>query len=558
MSKLPAACAVLALTLPALPVLAASPDPALAQHLDAVISANYAPDAPGATVIVVKDGKTLLRKGYGLADVANKRPLTPETVMRLGSVTKQFTAAAILLLEEKGKLKTGDDIRIYLPDFPDKGKKITIEHLLTHTSGIVNNTNKPAFLTDMAKDFTLAQLIATFKDDPLEFDPGSRFAYSNSGYILLGAIIEKASGQPYDQYLAQHIFTPLGMTHTAYEGHERTSGVKALGYRAEGDTYVPALPISMTQPYAAGALVSNVDDLARWDAAIASGKLLTAATWQKAFTPYTLTAGPNAGTQTDYGAGWSINKLYGMPMINHSGGIPGFMTHVLRLPSEHVYVAVLENADSGAVPPNEVAGPAALLAMGKPYHEHKEIALPAAQLDPYAGVYNMKQTDHDANVTFRRAGDHLTMQWPGSRVVSLRAFSSTNFYSPASLSWLEFGRDKTGKVDRVTFHDVDADRVHVRVGDAPSPHVAVKIDPARFDAHAGRYELMPNFILELTRDGNRYFTQATGQPKIEIFALNDDAFFNDQIGAEIRFDPAAPNQLALDQGGRKMLAKKLP
>jgi CubicO group peptidase (beta-lactamase class C family) len=216
-----------------------------------------------------------------LADLAQQRPLTPDTVLRIASLTKQFTATAILMLVDEGKIKLDDDITAYLPDYPTKGKKITIEHLLTHTSGIVSFTSKPDL--DLAKEYTVQQMIDSFKNDPLEFEPGSRYKYNNSGYFLLGAIIEKVSGKTYDKFVEERIFVPLGMTRTAYEGHERTKAERAQGYMHSEQGFVPSAVMSMSVPYAAGALVSTVDDLARWDAAVSSGKLLKASSWHRAF-----------------------------------------------------------------------------------------------------------------------------------------------------------------------------------------------------------------------------------------------------------------------------------
>ena len=552
MYKLSAACAALAVALPCVPVLAAQQAPGgdLAARIDAVLAATYKPDAPGATVIVVKDGKTLLRKAYGLADVENRKPLTPDTPLRLGSITKQFTATAILMLAEEGKLKLDDDITTYLPDYPTHGKKITIEHLLTHTSGIVSYTGKPGFMAGMTKDRTVAEMIAFFKDDPLEFDPGARYRYNNSGYFLLGAIIEKVSGQTYDQFVAQRIFVPLGMERTAYEGHERSKAAQALGYTKGQGKFIPSPPLSMTQPYAAGALVSTVDDLARWDAAITSGRLLKAASWQKAFTPYTL----NSGAGTGYGYGWGIGKLQGVPMISHGGGINGFSTFALRLPAEKLFVAVLTNADSGLPRTEDVAFKAAALAIGKPFKDYKEIALSAAALDAYSGVYR----DQDASRTIRRDGERLVMQRAGRPPVVLRAFSANGFFVPDSLTWLEFDRDAQGKPTRLTLHQGDGDQVHARIGDAPPARKAVRIDNARFDAYAGRYQMMPQMVIELTREGDRYFAQPSGQSKLEIFALDDATFFSNEVDAELRFDPAAPGQVVLNHGGREMKGSKLP
>ena len=350
-------------TLPAAAPAAALVDPALAARIDASVSRYYKPADPGATIIVMKDGRTVFRKAYGMADVAKRVPMTPDTVLRLGSITKQFTSTAILMLADEGKLSVSDDITRYLPAYPTHGKKITIEHLLTHTSGIVSYTGKPAFRATMTKDMTVAQMIDSFKGDKPDFEPGSQWRYNNSGYFLLGAIIEEVSGMPYAKFVEQRIFVPLEMNDTAYEGYERGTAARAAGHSGAWGRYAPNAPLSMSQPYAAGALVSTVDDLARWDAAVSSGKLLTAASWRKAFTAYTL----DGGAPTKYGYGWMLDQIQGAPTIGHGGDINGFSAFALRLPSEHLYIAVLSNADSGLVEPQTVAEKIAAIAIGKPH-----------------------------------------------------------------------------------------------------------------------------------------------------------------------------------------------
>ena len=373
--------AAVAVVLLSNPVLAQAQQPAtktvpaqsLSGKLDALFKPQYKAEDPGATVIVVKDGKTVFRKAYGAADVAARTPLTPGTVLRLGSITKQFTAVAILMLAEEGKLALNDPITRFFPDYPTQGKVITVEHLLTHTSGIVSYTSKPDYVSTMAQDFTVARMIDGFRNDPLEFEPGTTFSYNNSGYFLLGAIIEKVSGMTYAGFLERRIFTPLGMKDTAYEGVERSNAPRAAGYSAQEKGFAPAQPLSMSQPYAAGALVSTVDDLATWDAAIASGKLLTPASWKLAFPPYKLSPEKSTG----YGYGWSVGTLQGTPMVDHGGGINGFRTHALRLPEQKIFVAVLTNADSGNADPEVLAKRAAALAMGKPFMEPKAFELDA-------------------------------------------------------------------------------------------------------------------------------------------------------------------------------------
>jgi CubicO group peptidase (beta-lactamase class C family) len=545
-------CAAIAVLLAA-PLVHAAPDatPDVAARIDQVLASTYKADAPGATVIVVKDGKTILRKAYGLADVERKLALAPDTPMRLGSITKQFTSTAILMLVDEGKIKLDDDITVYLPDYPTQGKKITIEHLLTHTSGIVSYTGKPGYSGAMQKDVTVQQMVDSFKNDPLDFTPGSRYKYNNSGYFLLGAIIEKVSGQTYDKFVEQRIFVPLGMSRSAYEGHERDKAPRAQGYSRVPEGFQPAKPISMTQPYAAGSLVSTVDDLARWDAAVSSGKLLKAASWQRAFTPYTLITGSSTG----YGYGWETGTLRGTQMIGHGGGIPGFNTFALRLPAEKLYVAVLSNTDSGLPPAAEAAYKAAAIAVGKPFPAYKELKLDPKVLDAYAGVYRVEGGD---TRTVRRDGDHLLMQRAGRPPVTLLAFSQNGFFIPDSLQTFEFSRDAQGKASQLVVHNPTSDQVSMRIGDAPPQRVAAKIDHAKFDAYAGRYQLAPAFVIELTRDGDRYWTQASGQGKVEVFALNDKTFFSNAVDAELRFDDANPGQIVLAQGGRELKGVKLP
>ncbi|MET0981094.1 MAG: serine hydrolase [Telluria sp.] len=522
----------------------------LAAAIDASIGAYYKANEPGATVIVVKDGKTVLRRAYGMADTAARKPMSPDMVLRLGSITKQFTATAILMLAEEGKLALGDDITRFFPDYPSRGRKITVEHLLTHTSGIVSYTDKPGYVGGMAKDMSVAAMIDGFKNDPLQFEPGTSYRYNNSGYFLLGAIIEKVSGQPYAKFVEQRIFVPLGMNDTAYEGHERGKAPRALGHSRNGESYGRSAPLSMTQPYAAGSLVSTVDDLARWDAAISGGKLLKAASWQRAFTPYQLASGKPTG----YGYGWEMGKLQGAPTVAHSGGINGFLTYALRLPEQKVFVAVLSNADGGLVSPSVVANRAAALAIGKPLPEFKEIALDAATLDRFTGVY---EVDKPAVRTFRREGDALVMQRSGRPVMRLKAYSPTGFFLPDSLDYFEFGQDARGVVTHVTqYHDGQALR-QPRIGDAPPLRPAARIANASFDTRVGRYELAPGFVLALSREGDRYFAQATGQPKLEVFAHSDTVFFARDVEAEVRFDGTDSSYLVLHQNGQQIRAARL-
>jgi D-alanyl-D-alanine carboxypeptidase len=315
------------------------PSRSLADQLDATLSRCFEPDDAGAAIIVTENGETRFRAAYGMADIERNIALNPGATFRLGSLTKQFTAVGVMLLVERGKLILQQDICELLPDYPSHGEIITVEHLLTHTSGIKDYTSAKDFKGTMANDVSVDALIDEFKSAPLQFEPGSKFAYSNSNYFLLGAIIEKLTGQPYASFMADHVFEPLGLHDTAYEGYERRPAPKALGHSHRK----PAPPVSMTRPYAAGALVSTVDDLARWDAAISAGKLLSAQSWERVFTPFKL----NNGRQSTYTYGWGVLRMGPFRTFEHGGAIPGFVTHAIRIPEIELFVAVLANDDGG-------------------------------------------------------------------------------------------------------------------------------------------------------------------------------------------------------------------
>lgn len=431
-------------------------DTLFAASADALLAPFYQPDGPGAAVIVTRAGKTVFRQAYGMACLAQQQPMTPETTFRLGSISKQFTAVAILMLAEEGKLSIHDEITRFLPGYPVQGKRITIEHLLTHSSGIVSFTDKDDFEANITRDVTVSEMIDSFKDDKLEFAPGTAFSYNNSGYYLLGALIEKVSGMSYASFVEQRIFIPLGMNATCHEGHERRPRHKAAGHTRHGGGFGPCDPMSMSQAYAAGALVSTVDDMARWEQAIASGKLISAASWAKAFTSYRL----DDGSACAYGHGWEIGTLRQRPMLAHGGGINGFMTFALRLPEDALFVAVLSNADDGIVDPEYLAQKVAAMALGDPFVDFEEITLDNATLDAYAGVYAINAAEQR---TFWREAGQLLMQRTGGDITPVHAYSADGFFIRNSLVHMQFVRDAAGQVSKVVVHQSGAGDDNLRI-----------------------------------------------------------------------------------------------
>lgn len=347
---------------------------------DLVLSTYSFLDEPGVAVIVTQTGKVIHRKGYGIANIEFGISIEPDMVFRLGSISKQFTAIAVLMLVEQGKVALDDPITKFLPDYPTHGHLITVEHLLTHTSGIKSYTDMPEWSSVQRKDFTVEELINFFKYQPMQFAPGKRWFYNNSGYILLGAIIEKASGLTYEQFVQQNIFDVLGMKQSYYDLPQHIIPQRVCGYQKGLDGYINAEYLSMTQAYAAGALASSVDDLAKWDAALYTEQLIPQKMLQQAFTAHKL-------AETNYGYGWFITDYEGHQMVEHGGGIHGFATHAIRIPDECIFVAVFSNNEDKAYKVEPLTVKIATLLIGKPYQEPLPIQISSKLLASYQGVY---------------------------------------------------------------------------------------------------------------------------------------------------------------------------
>jgi CubicO group peptidase (beta-lactamase class C family) len=300
---------------------------------------------PGAAVLVAQNGRILYQNGYGYADIGNRVRIRPDTKFRIGSVTKQFTAAAILKLQEDGKLRIDDKLSQYYLDFP-RGDEITLYHLLTHTSGLADYTNKPDFLKKVTTEATPTEIVESIKKDKPDFPPGEKWEYCNSNYFLLGCIVEKVSGQSLEAFFQETFFDPLAMKNTGIHHWNRILDREATGYSYVGAKVQKSLEWDMSWAGGAGALYSTVGDLYRWNDALFHGKVLKPASLEAAFTPARLNDGtiaPAAGQ--GYGFGWIVGNLRGLRWIAHDGGLHGFVSYLMQLPDQEFTVAVLANND---------------------------------------------------------------------------------------------------------------------------------------------------------------------------------------------------------------------
>jgi CubicO group peptidase (beta-lactamase class C family) len=532
------------------PAVLAAPDSAYREILETA----YAADEPGATVIVARGDEVLYLDARGMADLENGIPIEPNMVLRLGSITKQFTAAAILMLAEQGKLSLDDPLTKFLPDYPEVGQAVTVEHLLTHTSGIVSYTGIPNYMeTEIARELTVDELVAVFRDLPVEFAPGEQFAYNNSGYVLLGAIIEKVSGMSYEEFIQQKIFDPVGMTRSYYGSHSRIIPGRVSGYDGESGEYENAHYLSMTQPYAAGSLLSTVGDMLRWNTALFGGKVVSQASLEKMIAPYEL----NDGESTGYAYGIGVREVRGKHTIAHGGGIFGFSTDALYIPEEKIFVAVLSNNAGSASDPEMTSTRLAAVALGEPYPVWKEVPVEPALLKRYTGVYRIDD-EGERVVTFEDG--KLYTQRSGGAKLQAHPASETKLFYEGSLSWFEMQRGEDDNW-RMMMHQQGAGQAEesLRIGDAPDPRAGISVAPEILASYAGEYELGRGFSVTIRHEGARLFAQATGQREVEIFAESETDFFYKVVDAQITFVPGkdggAPG-LVLHQGGRDLPGKR--
>ncbi|THF67867.1 serine hydrolase [Deinococcus sp. Arct2-2] len=418
--------------------------------IDSYLRAQLASGRFMGSVLVVRGDKIILKQGYGSANLEFSAANTPDTVFRIGSLTKQFTAAAVLQLQERGLLDVKNTLDTYLPDYP-QGERITLHQLLTHTAGLPEVLERPE-VADGRRTFTLDELISTFQNLPLKFAPGSQFQYSNSGYVLLTKVIEVVSGQSYASYLDQHIFLPLKMTHTAYDDVRPTVNNRASGYVYGGRTYSNANFVDLSIPVGAGALRSTLEDLQLWERALENGRVLRPLSRKAMITPHARFK--LAGADATYGYGQFLTVQRGRGAIEHNGGIDGFSSALSTYPAEGLVVIVLSNVQD--LPALEVAHTLASIVFGEPYELPKvrgAIDIAPAELQRYVGRY---QGAEDFDVTVLLRGGQLFAVPAGGAEIALFASAKNEFFLKALDAQVTFRTDQNGTVTGLVFDDAES------------------------------------------------------------------------------------------------------
>ena len=543
------------------PAAAADPSTAtatLAATLDSLFAAVYPDDEPGVAVLVTKGDRVLLRKGYGLANVEHGVPIEPDMVFRLGSITKQFTAAAVLALAADGKLSVDDPISKFLPDYPGPGAAVTLHQLLNHTGGIPSYTSLPGFWDTAGHDLTHEEMLAFWTELPLDFEPGTDWSYSNSGYYLLGMVIEEVSGMGYEEFLHQRFFEPLGLEHTSYDDPRAIVPGRVAGYEGAPGAYRNATYLSMTQPYSAGALTSSVDDLATWSHALLFTEKVLPAEWRERMT----TPGALAdGRRIAYAYGIGEGDYAGHRFIAHGGGINGFATYALTVPEEELFVAVLANNTGRPPGPTQLANQAAALVLGEPLDERPQVELDEAELAEYVGLYDIEHDDERDRLVHLENGK-LFIQRTGGSKGEIGFSEKDRFFVVGTMVEGRFERGAAGDVVGFWLEPQAGAEEMAAKTDRPLPQrVEIEIeDPAVLDALVGRYELAPGFVLEVSREGDELFAQATGQPRFQLFAESETRWFLKVVDAVVEFvgaEDGEADSVVLYQGGAEVPGKRV-
>ncbi len=502
--------------------------PSFEKLVDNYYSSLKGKQSPGIALLIANNGDVLYRKGFGYADIKNKILVTPETKFRIGSVTKQFTAAAILKLQENNLLNVNGKLSKFIPDFP-RGDEVTIHQLLTHTSGIHSYTNHDEFITKVTKTISPDSLINMIKKDPYDFNPGEKWMYNNSGYFILGYIVSKVSGMPYSEYLKKNFFEPLKMENTGVH----YAGIKleheAKGLTKKDNKYEEGVNWDMSWAGGAGAIYSTVDDLLKWNQALYGGKVLKDESLKAMETPVVLNSGEKASPLYAYGLG--LGKYRGEDIISHSGGLNGFLTQLAYYPKEKLTVVMFVNTSEPEVnfDPNKIAEAFLWDKMDK-QTSYEESAQKPKNLDVYVGRYDLSGF---AIITISHEDDKLYAQLTGQAKYEIfpKAGSEDEFFFKVVDARMKFSKDDKGEVTHAILfqngQEINAKKI--------KEETVINIDPAKLDIDTGKYQFKPDIVLTVSKENNKLYAQPAGQSKLELEPVSETDFVIKELNAKLSF-----------------------
>ncbi|MBA3570951.1 MAG: serine hydrolase, partial [Pyrinomonadaceae bacterium] len=539
-------------------ILVALQSAALGQHtaqdkpakIDEVMTAANKYRLFNGSVLVAENGKVIYKKGLGLAQMEWNIPNTLDTRFRLGSITKQFTAALILQLVEQGKVKLDGRVSDYLPAYrKDIGEKVTVHQLLNHTSGIPSYTSLPGFFNDVSRNpFTVDDFVKKYASNDLEFEPGSKFSYNNSGYFLLGAIVEKVTGQTYEKALKERILDPLGMKNTGYDRHGTLIEKRASGYQKTPDGYTNAPYLDMSLPYAAGAMYSTVEDLYLWDQALYTDRVLSAATKELMYKP----------NLDDYAYGWVITRAKlgtgteSVPKIKHGGGINGFNTVIVRFLAQKHLIVLLDNTSQGRSL-EQLERELTNILYNQPYNLPKmsvaEVLFKTigengieAGLAQYRDLKTRQANVYDfSEPELNRLGYQLLEAKKLKEAVEIFKLNveaypqGFNTYDSLGEAYMISGNTELAILNYKKSLELNSQNTGATEMLKRLENKSIAVDPKTYDAYAGEYEVTPTFMVKVYKEGEKLMTQATGQPAFELFPEGENKFFLRGVNAKVTF-----------------------
>jgi len=526
------------------------------------------------SALVAENGKVVYKGAFGLANMEWNIPNTPDTKFRLGSITKQFTATLTMQLVEQGKIKLDAKISDYLPDYrKDIGQKVTIHQLLTHTSGIPSYTGQPGFFENVSRNpYKVDDFVKKYASGNLEFEPGSKYSYNNSGYFLLGAIVEHVTGKPYEQVLKENIFDPLGMKNTGYDRHDTIIPKRATGYGKTPDGYTNAGYLDMSIPYAAGSMYSTVEDLYLWDQALYTDKVLSAQSKALMYKPFL----------QNYAYGWVVNKASfkqngnEVQVIRHGGGINGFTTTIVRFPTEKNLIVMLDNTGTGYL--DRLSDSIAKILYNQPYDPPKMSIVALLQKTIVekgvaAGVAQYRDLKANQSATYDVAEPELNqlgyqLLRSGKSKEAIEIFKLNveaypqgfNTYDSLAEAYAAVNERELAKQNYKKSLELNPNNTSAVEALKTLETPTVTIDQKVFDEYSGEYEVGPGFVMRIFREGDKYMSQATGQPAFEIFPESETVFIPRAFPAKLTFIKDADgkvNALRIDQGGRVTNGKRI-
>jgi CubicO group peptidase (beta-lactamase class C family) len=547
-----------------------------AQKIDALLKNYYDYGQFNGAILVSENGRVIYKKGFGMANMEWEIPNQPDTKFRIGSVTKQFTAALILQLVDEGKIKLDGKITDYLPDYrKDTGERVTIHQLLNHTSGIPSYTGLPGFFQNESRDpYSVKDFVKKFASGDLEFEPGTKFSYNNSGYFLLGAIIEQVTGKSYAKVLQERIFDPLGLKDTGYDDDAPLIKKRAAGYQKTPNGFENAPYLDMLLPYAAGSIYSTVEDLFKWDQALYDNKIVSAAGKELMFKPGLSNYGYGFGI-TERPIGKTTQKL---KIVAHSGGINGFNSLFTRVVDQKSAVIILDNVGMGRYQ-GKITDSIINILNNQPFEEPKKSIAEAlyktamenggaAAVAEYrrlkagktAAIYDFSEGELNT-LGYQIAGKERLKDAIEIFKLNVEMFpAASNPYDSLGEAYLKDGQKELALANYKKAVELDPKNANaVRVVNQLEGKAA-KVDPSVFDAYTGEYELAPSFILTITREGDKLMGQATGQGKLELEPVSETQFTISAVKANISFEKDAAGKvtgLVLTQGGRTTNARKI-